>query len=102
MAKIAGYQPRVVGLAWVREEDYQALLLIFTDADKMPATWKEWLKHAEEMEKATQAEGHMTERVYIDPDTVPEGCARNDTSVDRQGRHKFVAMAMAEKYRTQS
>ena len=28
MAKIAGYQPRVVGLAWFREEDYQALLLI--------------------------------------------------------------------------
>jgi hypothetical protein len=40
-----------VGVTWFREEDYPILLEIFDDADKMPRTWKEWLKRAEQMEE---------------------------------------------------
>src|SRR5713226_5962466 len=42
--------PPAVGAYWIKEEDYPALLKIFDDGNKMPRTWKEWLKIAEEME----------------------------------------------------
>lgn len=92
---------RAVGLAWFREEDYPALLRIFDDADKMPRLWKDWLKGAEETENRIKMSGQLTERINIDPDTFPDWCARNECSVDRHGRHKFVIAALAAKYSNQ-
>jgi len=42
----------------------------------------------------------IVERVYIDPATFPAWCVENETTVDRQGRHKFIAITVAEKYGT--
>jgi hypothetical protein len=47
-----------VGVTWFREEDYPVLLEIFEDADKMPRTWNEWLKRAEQMEERAKAQGY--------------------------------------------
>jgi hypothetical protein len=47
-----------VGVYWIEEEDYPALLRIFDDGHKLPRTWKEWLKMAEEMEHGLKAYGH--------------------------------------------
>ncbi len=102
MPKFIKYPVRAVGICWFRKEDYPALLAIFKDADKMPSTWKEWFENAERLEKRAQAEGHITERIYIDPNTFPDWCARNDTTVDRDGRNKFVAYEIAAKYKNQS
>lgn len=102
MPSFGRYPIRALGIVWFRQEDYPALLAIFKDSEKMPRTWKEWLENAERMEKRAQADGHLTERVYIDPHTFPDWCARNDTSVDRDGRNKFVAFTIAEKYKNQS
>jgi hypothetical protein len=54
------------------------------------------------MEKQVKAQGQNTERVYIDPDTFPDWCRREGVGVNREGRHKFVATAMAAKYANQS
>ena len=43
--------PPVVGVYWIDEADYPALRNIFDDGDKMPPTWKAWLKMAEEMKR---------------------------------------------------
>jgi hypothetical protein len=51
-----------VGVTWFREEDYPVLLEIFDDADKMPRTWNEWLKRAEQMEEQAKAQGYRTQR----------------------------------------
>src|SRR6478735_8307289 len=40
--------PPAVGAYWIKEEDYPALLQLFDDGDKMPPSWKEWLRMAEE------------------------------------------------------
>ena len=63
--------PPAVGAFWIKEEDYPALLQLFDDGDKMPPSWKEWLKMAEEMEQGLKAYGHVVLRVYIDPATFP-------------------------------
>ena len=91
-----------VGAYWIKEDDYPALLKVFDDGDKMPPTWKEWLKMAEEMERGLKAYGHPVLRVYIDPAMFPEWCAAHGTSPGRDGRKKFVAAAVTERYGDQT
>ena len=91
-----------VGVYWIRQEDYGSLLKIFEDGNKMPPTWKEWLKMAEEMERGLKAYGHPVMRVYIDPNTFPDWCAAHGTSPGREGRKRFVAEAVAERYGDQT
>ena len=95
-------QPPAIGVYWADEGDYPALLGIFADADRMPPTWGEWLKMAEEMESGLKAYGHVVMRVRIDPATFADWCAVHGTTPGREGRKKFVAAAVAERYGDQS
>jgi hypothetical protein len=94
--------PPAVGTYWIKEEDYPALLQLFDDDDKMPPSWKEWLKVAEEMEQGLKAYGHVVLRVYIDPATFPDWCAAHGTNPNSAGRRKFVAAAVTERYGRQA
>src|SRR5579871_3924058 len=87
-----------VGAYWISEEDYPALLEIFPDGNKLPRTWTEWLKMAEEMERGLKAYGHPVMRVRIDPKTFPDWCAAHGVDAGREGRKKFVAAAVFERY----
>jgi hypothetical protein len=94
--------PPAVGAYWIKEEDYAALLELFADGAKMPRTWSEWLKMAEEMERGLKAYGHVVMRVYIDPSTFPDWCTAHGTSPGGEGRKRFVAAAVIERYGDQS
>ena len=94
--------PPAVGAYWIKEEDYPALLKLSDDGNKMPRTWKEWLKMAEEMERDSRPTD-MSSCVFIStPNTFPEWCAAHGTSPGREGRKRFVAAAMAERYGDQN
>ena len=90
--------PPAVGAFWIKEDDYPALLEIFEDGHKMPRSWTEWLKMAEEMERGLKAYGHPVMRVHIDPNTFAAWCAANGTRPGSEGRRKFVAAAVMERY----
>jgi hypothetical protein len=94
--------PPAVGAYWIKEEDYAALLSIFPDANKMPPSWKDWLKVAEEMKRGLEAYGHVVMRVYIDPNTFPDWCAANGWDLGAEGRKQFIAAAVTERYGDQS
>jgi hypothetical protein len=94
--------PPAIGVYWTSEDDYPALLRVFADGDRLPRTWGEWLKIAEEMESGLKAYGHVVIRVHIDPSTFPAWCAAHGTSPGREGRKKFVAAAVAERFGDQS
>jgi len=94
--------PPAVGAYWIQEEDYPALLEIFEDGNKMPLSWKEWLKIAEEMERGLTAYGHVVLRVRIDPKTFPDWCAAHGTTPGSAGRKKFVAAAVLERFGDQT
>jgi hypothetical protein len=94
--------PPAVGAYWIKEEDYPALLELFADGNKMPRTWSQWLKMAEEMERGLKAYGHVVMRVYIDPSTFADWCAAHGTSPGREARKRFVAAAVIERYGDQS
>ena len=98
MSNVDDEPPPPVGVYWIKEEDYPALLKLFTDGHKLPRTWKEWLKMAEEMERGLKAYGHVVLRVPIDPNTFADWCAAHGTSAGAEGRKKFVAAAVVERY----
>jgi hypothetical protein len=81
---------------------YPALLTVFDDGNKMPPTWNEWLKMAEEMERGLKAYGHPVMRVRIEPSTFPDWCAAHGTTPGREGRKRFVAAAVTERYGDQT
>ena len=86
-----------VGAYWIEEADYPAVVKIFDDG-KMPRSWAEWRKIAEEMEKGLKAYGHPVMRVRIDPLTFPAWCAAHGVTPGREGRKLFVAAAVKERY----
>jgi hypothetical protein len=94
--------PPAVGAYWIKEEDYSALLKLFHDGNRMPRSWKEWLKIAEEMEQGLKAYGHVVMRVYIDPNTFSDWCAAHGTSPSGEGRKRFIAAAVNERYGDQN
>ena len=102
MTQLENEPPPVVGAYWINEKDYPALLKLFDDGHKLPRTWKEWLKIAEEMKRGLEAYGHVVMRVYIDPNTFPDWCAANGCNLGAEGRRKFVAAAVTERYGDQS
>ena len=95
-------QPPAVGVYWIDENDYPALLKIFSDGDRLPRTWIEWLKIAKEMELGLKAYGHVVMRVRIDPATYVDWCATHDTTPGSAGRKKFVAAAVVERFGDQN
>ncbi len=95
-------RPPAVGVYRIDEEDYPALLRIFDDADKMPKTWREWLKMAEEMERGLISYGHVVLRVRIDPGTFVDWCTANEAKSSSEGRKKLIAAAVYERYGAQS
>ena len=93
---------RAVGVYWIKEPDYPALRSIFDDGDKLPPAYADWLKMAEEMERGLKAYGHPVMRVPIDPATFADWCAAHGTTPGRDGRKKFIAEAVFERYGDQS
>ena len=94
--------PPVVGAYWIAEGDYPALREIFDDGNKMPSTWREWLKIAEEMERGLTSYGHVVLRVRIDPDTFSDWCATHDARSSSEGRKRFIAAAVNDRYGEQN
>ena len=89
---------RAVGVYWIEEPDYPAALRLFEDGNKLPRTWTEWRKMAEEMEKGLKAYGHPVLRVRIDPVPFADWCAAHGTTPGRAGRKVFIAEAVKERY----
>ncbi len=91
-----------VGVFWIEEADYPAVLAMSEDGAMLPRTWREWVKTSEEMKKGLEAYGHPVMKVRIDPATFPAWCHANGTTPGRAGRKAFVAAAVKERYGDQN
>ena len=100
MAKIGGYEIRVAGLWWCRQEDYSALLDIFEDSDGLPRTWEEWLQRSEIAERRFQDDGHIVERVYLDVDTFGSWCRQKGKRINSQARIEYASWVAAQKHKS--
>lgn len=90
---------RVIGIPWYREGDWDAIKSMMTDAHKLHARYKDWLKAAEGLEHNIKKSGQIVERAYIDPDEFPNWCAVHGLNVDADARNRFANEFVAGKHR---
>ncbi|MGZ5861471.1 MAG: hypothetical protein ACXWI5_11665 [Croceibacterium sp.] len=88
---------RAIGIAWMREEDYPALVRIFEDGH-MFDSWEQWNERAEATEKKFQGDGVIVLRAYLDPATFPAWCAARDIAPGREARTRFGIEFAEERY----
>ncbi|MDI1342677.1 MAG: hypothetical protein PSV22_01065 [Pseudolabrys sp.] len=93
---------RGVGVYWIDEADYDAVVAVFEDGAMMPPSWAEWQKMAIEMETGLKAYGHPVMRVHIKPQEFADWCAAHNTTTGRQGRKAYIAEAVLERWGDQN
>lgn len=80
----------VIALPWYRRDDYAALLRLFSDPDKVPATYDAWLKRAESTERQLQKAGMSVARVWIRPRPFAAWCKQRNARPDQAARLSFA------------
>lgn len=89
----------IVGIAWYRREDWDALRALFVDADVLPDTWDAWLSRAREIEQQVGRDGRRAVRAEIRPEAFRTWCADNGHALDAKGRMAFANAAALAEYR---
>jgi hypothetical protein len=83
----------VTALPWYHRSDYPALLQLFSDPDKLPATYDAWLKRAERTESQLQKAGFGVARIWIRPVPFAAWCKERNVSPDQAARLIFANCA---------
>lgn len=93
------HQPMVQALVWYKKEDWEALREMFTDTERLPLTYEDWLQRAEAMKAQVQADGDAVIKVYIDPETFPQWCEKKGLEMDAEARSQLaIEMAQAQSF----
>ncbi len=82
--------PPVTALPWYTRRDYPALLKLFRDADKLPATYNAWLVRAEQVERQFRRAGFGVARIWIRPVPFAAWCRERNVSPDQAARLIFA------------
>ena len=82
--------PSVVALPWYARGDYPALLKLFSDPDKLPATYDAWLERAEGVERQFKRAGFGVAKIWIRPIPFAAWCKERNISPDQAARLSFV------------
>jgi hypothetical protein len=83
-------QQPVMALPWYARADYPVLLRLFSDLDKLPATYDAWLQRAEQVENQLQRAGVAVARIRIRPVPFAAWCKERNVSPDQAARFTFV------------
>jgi hypothetical protein len=82
--------PPVIALPWYAQGNYSALLKLFSDPDRLPATYDGWLKRAERTEKQFQKAGFGVARIWIRPRPFAAWCKERNVAPDQSARLTFA------------
>ena len=83
-----------LGMGWYRPEDWERLLRVVTDRDKLHDSYAEWLASAEQGERDLLARGQPVRRVMVDPDELAGWCLVRGRAPDAAARAEFVTDKM--------
>jgi hypothetical protein len=83
-------EPMLQAMVWYKEEHYPELLGLFDDAHLLPRTYSDWLARAEEKKAEVEAAGDQVMKVFIDPETFPEWCAKKNMPKDANSRAELA------------
>ena len=82
--------PMIQAMVWYREEDWDQLIGIFSDAHLLPTTFNEWLDKANQNLLVAEKSGDMVVKVFIDPEEFRNWCIKHDRKTDAESRTQFA------------
>jgi hypothetical protein len=88
--------PSVAALPWYARGDYPALLKLFSDSNRLPATYDAWLERAELVERQFQKAHHGVAKIWIRPVPFAAWCRERNVPPDQAARLTFVNAAAQE------
>jgi hypothetical protein len=88
----------IIAMTWYRREDWERLLTVFADADRLPASYEQWLARAEAKCLEYESDGAAVEKVIIDPETFPVWCRKRELKADAEARARFANDFVTVKY----
>jgi hypothetical protein len=80
----------VTALPWYARGDYPALLSLFSDPAKLPATYDAWLERAEATERQLRKAGFGVARIWIRTVPFATWCKERNVSPDQAARLTFA------------
>lgn len=93
------HQPMIQAMVWYKEEDWDQLISLFSDAALLPKSYSDWLARAEEKREEVQAGGDTVIKVFIDPETFPQWCADKGLPMDAEARSQLaIEVAQAQSF----
>ncbi len=78
-------------MAFYRPEDWQRLLSIADDREKLHNTWDEWHQEYQKTRKFLASEGFEVNEVVVDIDKLIGFCFQNGIRNDGKARSQFVS-----------
>ena len=82
--------PRIVGIAWYREDGYEQIVALMADGASFPKTHASWRQKAVRMERELKRQGLRPVRVPVEPRAFQQWCAGLGTAPDSEARNRFV------------
>ncbi len=87
-------EPELQVMVWYNEEDWQAYLSLFDDAQLLPSNYHDWLERAEKKVREVESAGILVVKVTIDTLLFPRWCKEKGRKMDAASRTTFAIEAV--------
>ncbi|MDA8164231.1 MAG: hypothetical protein M0017_04270 [Desulfobacteraceae bacterium] len=88
----------IIAMTWYRREDWERLRALFSDTQRLPASYEDWLARAEAKCRELESGGATVEKVCIDPETFPAWCRKLELQPDAEARARYANDFVTVKY----
>lgn len=89
-------QVTATGMAWYEREDWLALKALFTDSDKLHASYDDWLAAAELGFKHMTDRGQLIIKVPISPEVFAKWCKEKGLEPNAHARSMYASLKVRE------
>ena len=84
------------GLCWIKPEQWQRLLEVAEDSDRLEASWQEWEQKSLEMIDVFATRGIQIQKVEVDVEALVDWCKSKGKGVNASTRAEYVTAIMME------
>ncbi len=83
--------PTPVGVAWYKPDQWQELLAVSVDKDKLEATYDEWVEEAERVINELRRQGLHIVKVDVNIEELVAWCQSQNIPVNGEARSMYAA-----------
>lgn len=87
-------QPMRIGVTWYTEQEWRLVRDAASDAERLEASYAEWVAMAEEATKDMLAAGIVAERVFINASELLAWCLAHGKQNDAAARSEYVSQCL--------